>query len=429
MKKVSIVLLVVIIMFVSSPVLATEQPIRILIDNEIVYSDAPPIIISNRVLVPVRVVSEKLGYLVSWHEDEQAVYIKKDDVSIKFIIGQKKMWINGNEKVLDVMPVVKNGRSYLPIRVVAECISANVVWDGGTSSVIVKTGKESVSVSSIENVNLLDEQKVSFFSNGATLNNFNIFQLDSPSRLVIDFDQMLVEELQLPELIENGLIKEVRYSQYELNPNVVRVVLDLNCKVDYTYELVDGSLVLSLKPHIYRVVLDSGHGGKDSGAIGVSGTYEKDLNLALTLKLANLLKDEPLIEVILTRDTDVYVELIDRVEFANSVNPDIFISIHHNSIPYKSTIHGTETYYTRSDSYVLTKTIHKNLVMSTGFTDRGIDTEDFKVTKYTDMPATLIEVGYMSNRVEEQTMKDPYFQDNVARGLEKGIKEYFGLSE
>lgn len=428
MRRVSIVLLVIVFLFVSNPVLAAEKPISIIIDEKIVFTDAPPIIKSNRVLVPVRVVSETLGYEVSWHKEEKTVYITKEDITIKFIIGQKKMWVNGEERALDVTPIIKNGRSYLPIRDVSESISASIVWDGGSRSVIIKTGKESVSISSKDPIDVVNEQNISFISNGTPITTYNIFELDNPSRLVIDFDQMLLQDMQMPELIENGLVKEIRNSQSELNANTVRVVLDLNYKVDYYYQFVNGSLVLTLKPHIYKIVLDPGHGGKDSGAIGVSGTYEKNLNLAVTMKLVDLLKDDPFIEVILTRNSDVYLSLDDRVAYANYINPDIFISIHHNSIPYKSYINGSETYYTRSESSKLAKTIHKYLVSSTGFVDRGVDTAGFRVIKYTDMPAALIEVGYLSNWTEEQKMLNPYLQDSVAKGLESAIKEYFGLN-
>ncbi len=429
MRKACIVLLTLVILFVSSgSILALDQPIKIIIDGKLVYSDAPPIISSNRVLVPVRVVSESLGYAVSWHNEEQLVYMSRDNVSIKFKIGLKKIWINGNERTIDVTPIIKNGRSYLPIRVVSESIGADVTWDGGTRSVIVKTGKESVKISSIDNSKVVtNEQNLSFSSLGNNLLDFEIFQLDNPSRLVIDFDQMLLEDLKLPYLQENGIVKEIRSSQFELDPNKVRVVLDLKYRADYTYQIINDSLVLSLTPHIYKVVIDAGHGGKDPGAIGVSGTYEKDLNLAITLKLVELLNDDPSINVALTRASDVYLSLDDRVKYANSVDPDIFISIHHNSIPYKSSINGSETYYTRSVSSRLASTVHKYLLMSTGFTNRGVDTAGFRVIKYTDMPAALIEVGYLSNWSEEQKMLNPYFQDSVARGLESAIKEYFNI--
>ncbi len=431
MNKFRIVLLILIFIIIStSYVLADEIILEIIIDGWPIYSDEPPIVSSsNRVLVPIRVLSENLGYEVLWIEKEQTVYMSKGNLSIKFKIGIPKIWINGKENAIDVEPIIENGRTYLPVRIVAEAIGAEVSWDGPSQSVIVLTGKEIVEIDSndVDLSTIVYDENLSFNSTMNNLEDYKIFQSDNPARLIIDFNYISTESLVLPEFTKSVIVKDITYRQYELDPNKVRVVLDLKYRADYKATIIENSFVLSLKPHIYKVVLDAGHGGKDTGAIGYAGTYEKKLNLDITLKLVELLKDEPNIQIYLTRESDVYISLIDRINYANSLNPDIYLSIHHNSLPYNSTINGYETYYGRDYSLSLANIVHKHLLESTGFINNGIEKADFRVIRYTHMPAALIEVGYLSNRYEEQKMLVPKFQDNVAMSLESSIKEYFNI--
>lgn len=430
MKKVIIVILALFLILVSASFAnANEQPIRIVINNHEIISDSSPVVKSNRVLVPVRVISEELGYAVSWDSKARIVYISKGSTSIRFTIGESTILVNGEKVKLDVSSRIVNGRAYLPIRIVSESIGSSIVWDGGSRSVVINTKEEKdpVKISSKDendNSNISDEISISFSSSKDDIKVDQIFELKQPNRLVIDFDQILLEDLVIPNIEASNLIEDIRCSQFELNPNKVRVVIDLKYDIDYSYE-VDGNLfVIDLNTHVYKVVIDAGHGGKDPGAIGVSGTKEKDLNLIIALKLANLLRHEPNVEIILTRTKDVYISLNDRVDFANKANADIFISIHHNSMPYKASISGTETYYTRSESAKLANVAHKYLLEATEFIDRDIKTANFRVIKYTDMPAVLLEVGYLSNVVQEQQMKQDAFQDRVALGISKTIKEY-----
>jgi N-acetylmuramoyl-L-alanine amidase len=117
--------------------------------------------------------------------------------------------------------------------------------------------------------------------------------------------------------------------------------------------------------------------------------------------------------------------LSDRSNLANKLNADIFVSIHGNSGP--STATGVETFYTRSDSAQLAKVMHKYLVQSTGLADRKVKTQSLHVTRETKMPAVLLECGFLSNSNDESKMFTEQFQDSVANGIVKGIKEYFGM--
>ncbi|MOA25537.1 Sporulation-specific N-acetylmuramoyl-L-alanine amidase [compost metagenome] len=127
----------------------------------------------------------------------------------------------------------------------------------------------------------------------------------------------------------------------------------------------------------------------------------------------------------MTRDSDTYPTLQERAKLANSMNADIFISIHANS--GSSTASGVETYYTRSESLALANVMHKYLVQSSGLTDRKVRTKSLHVTRETTMPAVLLECGYLSNSKDDALLYTEDFQNNVADGIAKGIKEYLGL--
>src|SRR5690554_3914481 len=135
----------------------------------------------------------------------------------------------------------------------------------------------------------------------------------------------------------------------------------------------------------YKVVIDPGHGGKDVGAHGVSGQYEKDFTLSLSKKVENLLDQEPQIEVFMTRTDDSFIsqESRYRPKYANELNADLFISIHGNTFE-DSNVSGTEVYYYHKNSRHFAEILQKHVVEATGFRDRGIKKQDFFVVKDTE---------------------------------------------
>lgn len=175
-----------------------------------------------------------------------------------------------------------------------------------------------------------------------------------------------------------------------------------------------------------KLIINAGHGGSDSGAVGVSGRYEKDFNLTVALKVESLLKNNPNVTVILSRTTDVFLSLKQIITHANNAKADAFISIHANSFAVTST--GTETFYTRSDNKGLADIMHKYTLGATGLKDRGVKTDDLYVTKHTTMPACLLEPAFISNPAEDKLIFDPAFQDRFAEAIARGACEYFGVS-
>ncbi|WFA09292.1 N-acetylmuramoyl-L-alanine amidase [Tissierella sp. Yu-01] len=179
---------------------------------------------------------------------------------------------------------------------------------------------------------------------------------------------------------------------------------------------------------IFKVVIDPGHGGKDVGTIGTSGLYEKDFTLSLAKKVNEILGKEDRVQIYMTREDDTFISTKDkyRPKFANDLDADLYISIHGNAYE-SSNVFGTETYYYNEESKYLAEIIHKNVVKSTGFKDRGVRKEDLFVVRKTDMPSVLLEVGYLTNPQEEQQMFDDELQYSTAESICEGIKEYLGI--
>ncbi|MFC4810090.1 N-acetylmuramoyl-L-alanine amidase family protein [Paenibacillus sp. GCM10023250] len=174
----------------------------------------------------------------------------------------------------------------------------------------------------------------------------------------------------------------------------------------------------------YKIVIDPGHGGKDPGSEGASGQWEKDNNLALALKLYELLKDDPLFEPRLTRSDDTFVELADRAQAADGWGADALISIHGNAFE-DSSVAGTETYYTHPGSMGLAEAIHGKVVAALGFPDRGVKEEKLKVLSLSEMPAVLVEPGYLTNAAEEAFMLGADGQRIEAEAIADGLRAYF----
>lgn len=214
------------------------------------------------------------------------------------------------------------------------------------------------------------------------------------------------------------------------------------------------------------IVLDPGHGGKDPGALGRKGTREKDIVLKISNYLRDLLTKKTKAKVLMTRKSDVFVELEDRATFANQQKADIFVSIHINSHP-KKTIKGLELYHFGEASdpralevaarengtpledngpawqFILADKLHdKKIEDSQEFAwttkkalvkflkpfykikDHGVKTAPFFVLRMTTMPAILAEIAFISNPTEEKLLKSSTYQKRMAQGIFEGIQSY-----
>ena len=183
-----------------------------------------------------------------------------------------------------------------------------------------------------------------------------------------------------------------------------------------------GTVPTVMAPSAFKtVVIDAGHGGKDSGERSHSGLLEKDFTLDTALRLQPLLEDAGL-HTVMTRTTDTFVELDDRVAVADR-NPDsILVSIHYNASP-SSGPRGIQTFFWRRDSYGLAIRVQRHLVEETGLDNRGITRRVLRLTHNPMVPCILCECGFLTNAAEAETIRDPEFRQRVAEGIAAGIIE------
>jgi len=303
---------------------------------------------------------------------------------------------------------------------------------GGSRDGVESAGGSTGGMSAIGSIQIVGDQVV-IKADGAI--QANTFTLTDPNRIVIDIPNSKLGTILNGEPSQlNGQItsthphiQRIRYALFSDNPSQVRLVVDLNQAVQYS--LVPSNdpnqIILNISSKSYVVVLDAGHGGKDPGAIAYSGAYEKDYTLSLTTKIYQLLLEEPFIKPVLTRSDDTFIELDERAAIANRIDADLFLSIHGNT--YIPSVSGTETYYYSSASKYFADVVHQHVVEATGFRDRGVRQQDYKVLRLANMPATLVEVGYISNKEQEELLYDSNFQDKIARAIVNAIKQYLQL--
>lgn len=443
---------------------------KILLDGKELTSGQSALVenINGTVMVPLRLISESLGYNVGWNQKSKTVTIEQQGKIIKLVVNQKAASVDDKTVMLTTAPILRSNTTLVPIRFISEQYGLTVGWDNTKKIVNLTTpngntggngGSDVVVPPDDTTNNLTMVNGVSFSENRLTIamvgsSEPKVTVLKNPDRIVVDLPNATFSDLfgtgQVLDPDLNGKLEVtdypdvsgVRYSLFSSNPYTVRFVIDLNHAKNYNVEVsgdesklvvinlnaesTDDSTTQPGNSGRKLVVLDAGHGAKDSGAVGVTGKYEKNFNLAIVLKTAELLKKENKIDFVLTRSDDTFLELKERAAIANNLNADLFISVHANSSS-SSSASGTETYYQRESSKALANVMHKHLVQATGLTDRGVRYGNFHVIRETKMPAVLLEVGYLSNKKDEELLFTEALQNKVAAAIVSGIKEYLAI--
>jgi N-acetylmuramoyl-L-alanine amidase len=169
------------------------------------------------------------------------------------------------------------------------------------------------------------------------------------------------------------------------------------------------------------VIIDAGHGGKDSGATSShTGQKEKDLALDTAKRIANALRTD--FKVILMRSDDTFIDLDERVIRANRYGDAILVSMHYNSGP--SNIRGPETYYWRVDSHGLATRCQKAMasVCPVESGNRDLVRRRIRLTRNPEIPCLLLEGGYLSNPAESRLISDPNYRQKLANGIASAIR-------
>jgi N-acetylmuramoyl-L-alanine amidase len=319
-----------------------------------------------------------------------------------------------------------------------------------------------------------------------------LFSLADPHRLVIDLPGVTLATKMPSETFSQGVVQAIRYAQH--GGQYLRVVLDLRRAVTPSYQFVPRQggqrLVVDLgvkgnaalaRP-VHRVVeqvplrdavvaIDAGHGGRDPGAIGQRKTREKDITLAVALKLYDRLRARPGITPVLIRDSDVYVELRERMNIARQHGADLFVSIHADAIKrkeakgssvYSLSVDGASSeaaaWLARSENESAAlygdvaldelegglRDIILNLAQSTTMElsmEAGahvldelkqigsvhkptVEQAGFAVLKSPDIPSILVETAFISNLQEEKKLNSSRYQEALARAIELGVGRY-----
>lgn len=263
--------------------------------------------------------------------------------------------------------------------------------------------------------------------------NYEIKKFSYPDRLVVDIEGInLAENYYIPEPV--GVVKNISISKYNRESEIIRIAFETAEYNDYKIFSLkpDNSINLSfIKEEIEAegvsdiIVVDAGHGGFDPGAIGPSGLEEKKVNLDIALKVEELLNSEGY-NVFLTRRDDTFISLKDRVDKANQLESMLFVSIHTNSAN-SAFFEGTETYIAPdkvASSQLLANSLQSKMLAELKRKNRGVKKENFYVIRYTDMPAALVEVAFLSNPHEESLLASNLFKEKAANAIAQGIIEY-----
>jgi N-acetylmuramoyl-L-alanine amidase len=333
------------------------------------------------------------------------------------------------------------------------------------------------------------------------LREYYFSQLASPDRIYVDIYQAKLNPLLHGKSIalNAGYLDRIRIAQK--NHSTVRLAVDLDFKKikrHHVWHLLDPfrividiypeeaplsspplppaqpakpakegySMVRQLGLGVQRIVIDPGHGGKDPGCIGRNGLQEKAIVLDVCMELKKLLESKKNLEVILTRETDIFLPVESRPVIANQKRADIYISVHANSFPNKKRS-GVQTFYlnfsqdpsvnaiaaqenatsTKSisemkdiimkivqnskivESKELAEIIQDNIVRSLSnnykdVKDLGVKGGPFWVLIGGEMPSILVEISHLSNSKEAERLKSPQYRQQVARGIYGGINNY-----
>ena len=290
------------------------------------------------------------------------------------------------------------------------------------------------------------------------------FTLKNPERVVVDFKGIGFSEGSTVEELDSDIIKSVRTG---VDSERTRIVIDVDNLEDYSVDIngkkvfinvsVTGEkaeVVQSDKDYIQSgnsatdskyntgivkasaadakklIMLDAGHGGTDPGALGTLNgktIKEKDLTLSITYKVKAILESNGY-KVAMTRTGDTLPSLSERPQMANDKDCALFVSIHINSAEDESAA-GTEVFYSEennSDEYGVTSqefatNVLDGMLKYMNSKDRGVKMANWAVIRRSNMPAVLLEVGFISNEAELKLMKSDDYQNKTARGIAEGI--------
>ena len=350
-----------------------------------------PYVDGNRTFVPIRELTELMGADVQWYQGTKSVRIRLRNQDVKLKINSSVVYVNNKKMQMDKQStprltqyVRQNGdyKTMVPLRFLSENLGFNVQWNNAARQASVSNGSVQAPQKRVNQNNKPAAQPK------PQVKKPNTAPANKPSVAVQDKGSNQIEVPRRVEKPKNG------------------------------------------KP---TVVIDPGHGGKDSGAIGVDRSMEKTWALKTAQRVEGLLRQQGY-QVIMTRTRDEYIQLAERARIANDANADIFLSIHFNSGGSEKP-RGVEVLYASENNVSLKKQagdqrrlaneVLKSVLKETGMSSRGIKNRpELAVLRLTKMNAALVEGGFMSNPDEMDIIKSDAYLDKLARGIVNGIVNF-----
>ena len=454
----------------------TGSVYKLMVNGKTVATPLEPIIFNDRALVPVREVFEAMGAEVGYVASSKEVTVSMGETFVLLQIGSEYAFVNGERKAIPdgVTPMLiakagESAKTMVPVRFISESIGMNVTFDGANGQIKINNPSQSFveetpSPTPKAYTSVITAVKAAASGNSVNINvTFNtqpekigeLVYLDSSGVLYCDVLGANYTASNRQE-VNLGAVTAVRLG---LHDDYTRIAIDTSGVKEYykktssdgktlTITVTGGTASASPKPTATPtptqrpasaekiVVIDAGHGGSDGGAATAHDGIqyiEKNINLAVAKKVRDILNANG-IRVEMTREGDTYPTLLERSELANSLGAAMFISIHSNSSADYPDASGIEVYYSATNngtdygltSKALADKILKNLIKNTSAVNRGVKTAQHVVTRTCEMPAVLIELGFITNKDEALNLYSDAYQDLLAGAIADAVINTIG---
>lgn len=259
---------------------------------------------------------------------------------------------------------------------------------------------------------------------------YQSMQLIDPSKIVVDVFGATNNTNWISQLENTKEIKNIFYEQLE--DEVFRITIELKHRQHWGHSIYyrGNTLVIKIKRqpedlalNKLTIAVDAGHGGSNTGAGGPTGSAEKNLTLAVSLKLQAALEQEGA-KVIMTRTTEKFVDNQERILFYRDSMPDLLISIHLNSAADPIRVTGTSTFYRYIGFRGLSNAIYKRM-LELDLKEMGNNGSfNFMLNSPIEYPNALVETLFISNPEDEMKILDEKFQQQIADKIVQGIKDF-----
>ena len=298
----------------------------------------------------------------------------------------------------DMPAILVGGRTLAPLRLLAEALGVTVEWLPDRAAQVRLTKDETV----------ID---LTLGAAAATVNGQTVPMPDGVPAAIVNYAGQGYTMVPL-RFFSETLGCRVGWDQGSFTAFIF--------SEDYIAPLLAG-LDTPADPNRYLIAIDAGHGGSATGA-AYGGVEEKALTLSMARKLRDILTALGY-NTVMTREEDVYIGLYDRAYLANDLNADLFVSIHCNAAENNPDFQGLYVYHYPQSAVgaALAQAIQTTATAFTGAVDRGIDHANFVVLRETDMPAVLVETGFMTCQAELERLVEGDYQTRMVQGVAQGL--------